>query len=378
MIKFEILKLIKDKLLWLSFAALILFNSLFIRKAFFIVDDSMEMAAKVACFGKIDSNNVSFVMEKKRSLEDRVLNGVFSTEYDESLYTGYEFSEYWTFNDIYLEMKRRYAYGEEMEKKASFCIESAEYYKDRNPGLYKHNLELANSFSGRKITEYYDTKNLERYLNYDVGVMCAVAFMIVSMVLSFDRERRKNAASIMGSCVESLNRICLVKIFVCIIVTIIGYLLIEIGTAVSFGITDYPRQLLLPLYSIGKFEKTYTNINIIGFIVKRFLIRSLALVNFGAIFYVLIRLVKNKYLLLIAMCATCVAMIGMARINALSFNPVVGLGITELVSDCRSIEILGMKIYTAKAIVWGMALESAILFGIALVHGKLGNNRKCF
>ncbi|MBR5994229.1 MAG: hypothetical protein IK018_10520 [Lachnospiraceae bacterium] len=378
MFKFELLKLFKEKLLWISLAALMVFNSLFIRVTFFVVDDSQAMRAKAACFGEINSNNVSAVLERKNSLEDKVLNGVFSTEYDETLYTGYEFSEYWTFNEIFQEMKRRYEYGEVMEKKASICLENAEYYKKRNTGLYKFNLKLAKNFSGRKITEYYDTRNLELFLNYDVGVVCALAFMMVAMTLSFDRERRKNTAGIIGSCVETLNGICVIKIFVCIFVTIVGYLAIETATAVSFGIIDYPRQLLLPLYSINGFEMTYTNDSIMGFIVKRFFVRSLAVIDIGAVFFVLIKFIKNRYLLLVAMLSTCVAMIGFARVSAMGFNPVVGLGITNLVRESRNTELLGMKFLGARTIVIGMVVESTFLFGVAMLYGKLGSNRKCF
>lgn len=290
---YEIKKVFSKKLIWII---LMLFLLLDIVKVGMLYQNTIgsdtlangRQAVINEIKGPITSENLSFVIEKKRELDAMVADRTYQTDYDSSTYTGYQFGDSIVFSEIYDELDYAYHYPNLLQKIKTKSEENLTLYPN-NSYETKRAQKILDTYSDRKIVNYYDATGYEAYFSYDFSTLLILLFLLFALTPIFAEESEVKMDLLILSTPNSRKPITKAKLSAAVTITL--------GSTLLFLLLDLLLFLTLfpleggenPLYSLQSFAYTTFNGSII-----QYAILSISLKLIGSIFFSLLYLLFSS------------------------------------------------------------------------------------
>lgn len=252
---------------------LVIFLLLDILKIYMIYSDTIkadtlyEGRQKVLCEikGPITEKNLTFIINRKNELEELVANRTYSTEYNPSTYSGYEFGDYIIFNDIYDELDYAYHYSDLLEKINSKANENMILFPDSSAEV-KSAEKILKIYKDREILNYYDYTGYETYFYYDFSSLLVVLLILFFTTPVFSEEIELKMDSLILSSYKGKYATRRGKVLASIVVALLITLLFNFLDYIMFFVLFGFEGGVNPLYSLQSFAHTPFNGSIIQFV----------------------------------------------------------------------------------------------------------------
>ena len=290
---YEIKKVFSKKLIWII---LMLFLLLDIVKVGMLYQNTIgsdplangRQAVINEIKGPITSENLSFVIEKKRELDAMVADRTYQTDYDSSTYTGYQFGDSIVFSEIYDELNYAYHYPNLLQKIKTKAEENSTLYPN-NSYETKRAQKILDTYSDRKIVNYYDATGYEAYFSYDFPTLLILLFLLFALTPIFAEESEVKMNLLILSAPNGRKPITKAKLSAAVTITLGSTLLFLLLDLLLF-FTLFPLEGgENPLYSLQSFAYTTFNGSII-----QYAILSISLKLIGSIFFSLLYLLFSS------------------------------------------------------------------------------------
>lgn len=267
---YEIKKLYKNKVFLIL---LILFLILDLLSIFnickdYISDDAnvykMEIGLTDTFEGKLTKEKVDLISNNYNRLSEIIDNNEYSTEYDESTYTGYQMMDYNVFSELNYELSRIYNFNNAVDEKIEEIQSAMKLYKENgNIKSYNQYDKIVKAITHRSIDEIHNYKGVNKYINYDLSVLFVIILSIFIAVSAFSSD--KEMVDIVYTASRSKKSIFSAKILsivfnVCTI-SIVFFALDLLMFKLIIGV----RGINSPLYYLEDYSMTYFNGSILMF-----------------------------------------------------------------------------------------------------------------
>lgn len=291
--RYEIKKVFSKKLIWIILGVFLILD---IVKIGILYQDTIgtdtlangRQALKNEIKGPISSENLSFVIEKKRELDAMVADRTYQTDYDSSAYTGYQFGDYIVFGEIYDELDYAYHYPDLLQKIKTKAKENLTLYPN-NSYETKMSQKILDTYSDRKIVNYYDTTGYEAYFSYDFSTLLILLFLLFALSPIFAEESETKMNLLILSTPNGRKPITRAKLSAAVSITLGSTFLFLLLDLLLFFVFFFLEGGKNPLYSLQSFAYTAFNGSIIQYAVL-----SIFLKLIGSIFFSLLYLLFSS------------------------------------------------------------------------------------
>lgn len=267
---YELKKIFSKKVVIVLMVAFLILDIMKIYMLYFEtikIDTLYEGRNKIICEirGPITEEKLSFIVEKKRELEELVSSRAYSTEYNPSTYSGYEFGDYIIFRDVYDDLDYAYHYSDFLEQIRLKANENMELFPNNSPE-FKSAKKISEIYKDREILDYYDFTGYESYLFYDFSSLLVLLLILFSITPVFAEEIELKMDYLILSSYQGRYKTrkvkLLVSIFVSTLITIVFNFLDYITFYCTIGFDGGSN----PLYSLQSFAYTPFNGTIIQYV----------------------------------------------------------------------------------------------------------------
>lgn len=267
---YEIKKVFSKRLIWVILGFFLLLDIVKIGMLYndTVVKDTLSDGRQAVIDeikGSITNEKISFVIGKKRELDELVGNRTYKTEYDSSTYTGYWFGDSIVFGKIYDDLDYAYHYTESLNRIKTKAEENLTIYPNDSYEAVRSQ-KILDVYGEREIKSYYDTIGYETYFSYDFSVLLILLFLLVSITPVFSEEREIGMNLLILSSPNGKRSTTKVKLSSVIAITF--------GVTILFLLLDFFLFFFLfnleggnnPLYSLKSFAYTPLNISILQYV----------------------------------------------------------------------------------------------------------------
>lgn len=285
---YEIKKVFSKRLIWVFLGSFLLLDIVKIGMLYndTIVKDTLSDGRQAVIDeikGPIMNEKISFVIDKKRELDDLVENRTYKTEYDSSTYTGYQFGDSIVFDKIYDDLDYAYHYTESLNKIKTKAEENLTIYpKDSYEAAMSQ--KILDIYGEREIKNYYDTTGYEAYFSYDFSALLILLFLLVSITPIFSEEREVRMNLLILSSPNGKRSTTKAKLLAVATITF--------GVAILFILLDFLLFFFLfnleggsnPLYSLTSFAYTPLNVSILQYVFISSFLKLIGSLFFGLLY----------------------------------------------------------------------------------------------
>lgn len=285
---YEIKKVFSKRLIWVILGFFLLLDIVKIGMLYndTVVKDELSNGRQAVIDeikGPITNEKISFVIGKKRELDELVGNRTYKTEYDSSTYTGYQFGDSIVFGKIYDDLDYAYHYTESLNRIKTKAEENLTIYP-KNSYEAARSQKILDIYGEREIKSYYDTTGYEAYFSYDFSVLLILLFLLVSITPVFSEEREIEMNLLISSSPNGKRTTAKAKL--------LSVTAIALGVTLLFLLLDFLLFFFLfnleggnnPLYSLKSFAYTPLNISILQYAVLSSLLKLLGSLFFSLLY----------------------------------------------------------------------------------------------
>lgn len=278
---YELKKLYKNKVF---ISLLILFSLLNILCIYdtckdYISDDvyQTELSLTDKFEGTLTKEKVDTISENYIRLSDIINSNSYSTEYDNSTYTGYQMMDYNVFSKLNNEIYRIYNLKETTKETLDSINSSADFFKNcNNINQYNKYQKLANSITDRNITEIHNYTGVNEYINYNLSILFILVITIFISVFEFSSD--KEMIDIIYTSSNSKKNIFKVKIASLLFNITIITIIFSILDLLTFKILIGNRGIFSPLFYLEQFSTTFFNGSIFSFAIINIIVKIICLI----------------------------------------------------------------------------------------------------
>lgn len=256
--------------------------------------------------GTITLEKLNFIINKKRLLDDLIESKAYSTDYDSSTYSGYQFGDYRIFNDIYDELEYAYHYPREIDNVRVKAAENTEIF-EKSSYQYNYARKILEVYKDRQITSYYDATGFEEYFSYDFSSLLILLFLLLTLSPTFSEEKELQMNLLLCTSPNGKEEITSAKFAAGAAVAVFTACLFTLTDTALFCLMFKPQGWENPLYSLESFKYTFFNGSLIQYAVICVILKII-----GSIFFAFIYLLCScgfKTTLLSIMCGgSCLAL----------------------------------------------------------------------
>lgn len=338
--------------------------------------------------GDITAEKISRLMDYINShYSDAVQSSYVKTEDFGKYISGTWFGDYHAYYfKLYLPYKYAYEYRGYADRIAAKAVENVSFYTQHaNAYEADRNYNIATLYSGREITEFYDTEGAKVYLDYDFSSLLILIILVYALTPVFVGERLNGMQPIISVSRFGSGKAAAAKL--------ISSELFAAGVTVWFTLLDIIQHgmmyscdgLDLPLYAIEQFKATPLNLTIWQYILLDFALKLLAVTFFAALI-LLISVLCDKWIS--AFSAEIGTIGGLIAIYdflpQFSFlDPVSLLTSRELFSGYSTVNIFGNAVSCYAVSIFAAIIMTAAAFVFAVLTylakagaGRSGKNRR--
>lgn len=222
--------------------------------------------------GEITSEKLSFVIEKKNELEKLVAEKSYSTEPDETTYTGYQYGDYGIFKEAYDDLYYAYHYSESLYPIIEKAEKNLKLYPE-NSREYRFNRRVIALYGDRKITAYYNTEGYERYFSYDFSALLILLVIVFAVSPAFCCEKEFGMKGLLMSSPNGKNKTARAKLLSALTFSSAVTLVFSLFDFLCFYKIFDLRGFENPLYSVKGFAYTPLGVSVGAYIIISALLR---------------------------------------------------------------------------------------------------------
>ena len=354
-IAYECRKLLRNRLvlfLLLLFSALNLYRISGVYRKFTGADpDSSAAIARTfqvyaEASGEWNNDTIRYVTEEYKKAKASVDAGIFSTEPNQpDTHTGFIFLDMNIFEEIRDGMNTRYHYENTMAALVEKAEENARFYEEKgNSYLAEQNRLIAETYRGRKVTAFYDTRGLNTYFKYDFSVLLILMLMIPMLSPLFAREHEIDMHGLLHL-TQNAGRLPLCKLAAGMLAVCAVSLLFFTEDFLAFRFLYHIRGLSQPVCTLDGFFYTPLNLSIGTFILLNAALKTLSLLALGGICMAISAAAKNEMIPFGISCAVFLLLVaGDAFLNSSVLhilNPVTLFSDKHLFREYQTVSVFG-------------------------------------
>ncbi len=300
-LKCELKKLSKNRLIFVIIAVFVLLDIFNIYRNYNMDNGVPTGVSRANCEIRKKLNGSITEQKKKRvNLEISNLSKLINSKYknqkkpDNRFLSGYAFWDLQLWQKYQNYFERAEDYSDNLANNLETANQNIGYYKDKNT-FYKNENELYfNLYSGRMITEVFDTDSLPDYFGYSFSSILIVIVLLIGVIPCFCGEFECDMNIVLNTSVLGGRKTIIAKLISIIIFTITVSVLFFLVDFVSFLIFDGIDGLSAPLYSVQGYENTPVNLSVKEFIALIALFKTIGMLVISMIFSLLSRLFKKS------------------------------------------------------------------------------------
>lgn len=230
-------------------------------------------------FGPLDNVKVSSIIAEYNRLKRIVDERSYSTGFSEDTYTGYTFSDYNLYEELYESLKYIYGYEEFAHGIIDDAYNNIEFYTQAdNSYQIQYNEEIVSIYGDRKLNTYMSTRGWERYFKYQFSNLLIMFIVLYTISPIYSKEREESSSQILLTTKYGKTRVFLVKYISAIIIALVISLCFYIEDFLIFSNGFDFSGLNNPIYSIPFMEYCPHGGSIQSFLIMTLFMRLLAVV----------------------------------------------------------------------------------------------------
>lgn len=310
----------------------------------------------------ITEEKVSYVTEKYEELYAKSMSRTLSTEYDDSLRTGYETTELSLYSEMYKKYQYILNYSDNIENVRSACEENSVFYDSTgNKALKDYNQSILNTYNQRNIKDFRETKNWKYYLGYSFSNLCILITILCALKGIFSNERETNMSMMIVTCRYGKSR--------CFISKAVAGVVIAFGITAAFIIEDFVmfnitfgyKGITNPVYSIEDMLYCIYDVSILKYIIIINLFRMAGILGITSI-VILASAIAQTNLVAIVLGVAGILPFIILNEKEIPFNIVRLLQINQDASTFNSIFVMDRPvIYINYCLVTGILMSVVII-----------------
>ena len=381
MIRFELCKLWRNRLLLGFLAAFILLNIVRIAQLskMYQVNPQFNEARAILyeqVRGTWNLDTLHYVIKTQRALEEQVMQGDYPTEPNQpGTYSGYVFGDFSLFTELYTEMDYMYHYEENNEKLLSDLRANADFYKSHgNRKDAEKNEKAISVFRGRRINAYYRTEGAVQWINYSLSSLLILISVLLCVSPCFSIEYETKMNTVLLTAKHSRMKIPLAKLASALISALAIFLLFSFADCICF-LVGFPIDCLQnPIYSVVAFQNTPFSCSIAAYLSFLYACRVISVLLFTVLGLFFSSLTKSE--MGAAVCSSIILL--SAMIVGGKWNPVSLLTMHSYTEEYQSVSLMGYSVLlpVVMLLVGTVELFAAITATLLLYRKRVQHGQK--
>ena len=383
-IAFELKKIFRNRLILFMLLLFGILNMYHIYSGYqeFTGLDRDSSAAMVRTFqvyedvsGEWSNDTIRYVTAEYERAKAMVETGNYSTGPDQpDTHTGYVFLDMNTFEQIRDEMDKRYHYENTMTELTKKAEENASFYEEKgNLYLAERNRMIAETYRGRKVTAFYDTRGLNAYFKYDFSVLMILILMIPMLSPLFAHEHEIDMYGLLHL-TQNASRLPLCKLAAGMIAVCAVSLLFFAEDFLSFRYLYHMSGLSQPVFTLDVFFYSPLNITIGAYIGLNAALKILSLLVLGGICMAVSAAAKNEMIpfgisfAVILLFLAADAFLSSSVLHII--NPVTLFSDQHLFREFQTVAVFGIPCFSYNLPIGAAVLELLMLIAVTVIIGR--------
>lgn len=338
------------------------------RSGYFAVYDAVS--------GPWDNDKIRYVIREYEKAKAVVDSGNYSTEPDQAgTHTGYVFGDYGLFEQIRNDMEKLWHYDSRMAALTEKAADNVAFYDQKgNRQQAKLNQKIAETYQNRKVTAFYDTWGLERYLKYDFSTLLILLLLIPMLSPLFSREHETGMHGLL-QLTQNYRKLASAKMLAGITASVLVSLLFITEDFLAFRYLYHIRGLSQPVYTLPDFYDSPLSVSIRSYILINAALKTLCILVIGSICTAVSAAGKKE---IIPFCAASAAALILLLTDAFLENPVLSVinpvtlfSCGKLFQDFQAVFVFGTPVYAFWLPVASAALEWFLFAAMTVSAGRI-------
>lgn len=336
--------------------------------------------------GTLTPEKMGNMMEIFAPLQEKFNSRSLSSMPGSGVYTETEFDDYCFLAENFAnEMQFDYLYP----NTASAICRNAQQLaalgeKNGNPYEIRKNTKIFNTFAGRRIPAFEDTRWIEVWLNHDYSSMVILLLCIFGLSPVFVIERETQMHMLMrttrrgGGWTAAAKLTASLLFVVGICVLFYGMDILVLGLR-----SGHWGALSSPVYAIAYFAYTPLNISIGSFMLWSILVKGFGIISMSCLILLLSCLCHRVLVTFISSFAVVVILAGALEVSHIKiackwFNPMEVIMVRELLTETRFVNLFGSPVPFYLMIIFGCVVVTVGFVACILVFnpGRAVRGRK--
>ena len=245
--------------------------------------------------GTLTAEKADFIINENKRLESIVSDGAFSREYQPDSYTGYLWGDYVMISKYFYDpMKYIATYSINSDKIVEKAKDNIAFYEKYGNRYEKAKNEfIADHYSGRKITVFYDSKPWELLFDYNFSDLLILLLLLLGLVPMFVNEKETKMSNLILASKNGKINMTLIKVMSAL--TFVSFLVFAFSCENMLAFT-YLYGLnghAMPLYAIEKYQYSPLACSVLAFYFLMVLLKIIGFFSFGLFIFLLSSLLSR-------------------------------------------------------------------------------------
>lgn len=374
MLKFEIKKLVRIRFLWFMLLLLSLIDvyKIYLMKSATSSDIDGHETIYNEIKGEVTGQKIDFVVSNYKKNLEKVNSGNYSTEEKEDgTFTGHVFGDKGEFEYFYNELKYVYDYPSMMKVLLKGADENIQFYqKIHNTYEVRKNQKIKDIYGQRKLTNYYEMKNLKTYLDYDFSSILVIVMILIGVPELMLQEKQRNMEGIL--CISKVGmtkvvgaKICGIASFV-FAITIYFTFLDFISFMGIYGLDG----LTQPLYGMSEYKFCSVNLLVYQFVILNCLIKIVAYLFLAYCMCCITVMLRRAIPVAVAGIISVGIFIWIAVYTTWNVNPVLLLKLNTMIEKYQSVSVFHYPVQKYVVVAGILMIGNMVLIIISLLWTK--------
>lgn len=380
-IKNELKKILKSKAIIIASVIFLILNLFNIYRNYNIENGVPDyysdalIAAQQQLDGELTQDKINFINSKVNLLSQQA-NGEYSEQKkpDEQFLTGYAFWDLnlWTTYQNYIQ--RAEEYSEALSLKLETAEQNIKFFRDSNKFYENANRLFYSTYSGRQISEIYDTDRLPEYFSYNLSSVLIIITLLLGIIPVFCSENECDMDTVLLTSKNGRRKTVNAKIIAALIFTFVITLLYSAFDFTGFMIFNRLDGLGQNIYAVQGYENCPLNIKVWQYILLQFVFKCVGMCLITLVFLLLSKLFKKSNLpficgiaafMIMTLCKVFFTNESGQKLNL--FNPISFLTSYNVFSDYNILNIFGNPVFEWQVMIIAGVILIAALYAIIMV-----------
>lgn len=300
--------------------------------------------------GQVTPEKIDFIKTTSDSLSEETAGFTFSTEYDDSRYTGYVFGDYRLFDGT-LKSDFRYIvmYVNSSSRIVQRAYDNIEFYEAHNNNYERlKSIKIANAYQNRGLDSYYLTQGSETFFSYDFSCLLVLCMIVAVFCQSFSKEHEQGMERLIKISAGAEFTVIAKCLSACIFCAFLSLIFTSVDL-LAINALYHLDGLAEPIYSLSSFEFSPFNRSVFVMMVNVMLMRFVVYFLISLSVMIISALYKSSLVSLVLSFLFVGGLVILQEYTSTFLNPIEMLSPQKYLAEFRCVNIVGFPIYTIHA-----------------------------